>query len=255
MGLLMDLWKHGAGGVLGDNKGWFILTPTVKDLIAKIMLSISRNPKTRGKLAQQGAVRLLVSMLGDDSAGNGKSDAKGAALPPTSGAGPGPLPVSGESTMPVAAHALARLLISLDPTLVFPASGFPQITSAIRPLVKWLLEPLSASNQAGFGPGSMAANDNQPRDLLPVFEGLLALTNLAAYPDARAADAISRLAWSDVYQEAGEEGKEGKGGSKKSEGSDVLDDLLLHSNPRIQRAACELVCNLVSAASPELGIG
>jgi hypothetical protein len=61
--------------------------------------------------------------------------------------------------------------------------------------------------------------------MLPVFESLLALTNLATHPDAAAAEAIVRHAW------------------------DQLEDLLLSKNPLIQRAACELVCNLMTCES------
>lgn len=199
MPLLRELWSN-AG------KSGFVLTAAVQDLMTKILLSITRNQKTRGILAQQGAVRLLIAIL-DDSVEN----AGRAKLAP-------------ESTT-AAAHALARLLISLNPGLVFPSNGFPQITSAIRPLVKLLLPP----------PGSTEFNPSaeQPRDLLPTFESLLALTNLASYPDITGADNIVRLAWN--------EGDIGNGGR---ESSNVLEDLLLSSNTRIQRAACELVCNL-----------
>jgi hypothetical protein len=167
---------------------------SIHGLTSKILLSLSKNPKTRGKLAQQGAVKLLLSTLG---LRNGTSSA----------------PVLDETSQN-ASHALARLLISVNPSHVFAYSGFPQITSAIRPLVA-LLSP----------PESNALSVEQPRDLLPIFESLLALTNLASSPDATAAEAIVRQAWP------------------------VLEDLLLSNNTFIQRAACELICNLMTCES------
>ena len=151
---------------------------SVKRLIDGILLSLAKTPKSRGRLAQQGAVKLLIAHI-----------------------------TSGESSE-AAGHALARILISVDPSHVFPSSGSPHITSAIGPLVA-ILSPTSSGLQ------------DQPRDLLPVFESLLALTNLASSPDVSAANLIVRTAW------------------------DNVEDLLLSNNSMIRRATTELVCNLV----------
>ncbi|KAL5362389.1 myosin-binding striated muscle assembly central-domain-containing protein [Aspergillus floccosus] len=167
--------------------------PSVQGLISKIMLSLSRDRKSRGVLAQKGAVKLLLS-IGTPRQGSSGS-------------------FSNEAVQN-ASHALARILISVNPVHVFPPSGFPPITSAIRPLTALLAEPEATSVSA-----------EQPRDLLPVFETLLALTNLASYPDESAAEAVVRQAWSTV------------------------EDLLLSNSPLIQRAACELVCNLMTCES------
>lgn len=165
---------------------------SVGELLSKIMLSLSRNRATRGVLAQQGAVKLLLNIVT-------KQDGRGSS--------------QNEATLN-ASHALARILISINPLHVFPSSGFPQITSAIRPLVSLL----SSSETPSF-------TADQPRDLLPVFESLLALTNLASFPDAEAAETIVRQAWP------------------------AVEDLLLSSNTYIQRAACELMCNLMACES------
>ena len=152
---------------------------SVKRLIDGILLSLAKTPKNRGKLAQQGAVKLLIAHL------------------------------PSRESPEVAGHALARILISVNPSHVFPSSGNPHITNAVGPLVA-MLSPTSGNLQ------------DQPRDLLPVFESLLALTNLASSPDVSATNLIVRTAW------------------------DSIEDLLLSNNSMIRRATSELVCNLVA---------
>jgi len=170
-----------------------VALPSIHDLTAKIVLALARRTKSRGTLAQQGAIKLLLSL----------------AIPKQGN------PNLATETTQNASHALARILISVDPSHAFPSSGFPQVTSAVRPLLSLLSTPESA-------PISV----DQPRDLLPVFESLLALTNLASYPhDDTPAELMVREGWP------------------------VLEDLLLSSNPRVQRAACELVCNLMTCES------
>lgn len=171
-------------------------------LTDRILLSLSKNPKTRGKIAQQGAVRLLISHLKKAAQSLNKTF----------------------TFSPDAAHALARILVSLDPSLVFPASGTPHITDAISALVLLLKPPTDESlplsqNAANSHPLS----SDQPRDLLPTFESLLALTNLASSPNKAAADSIIRTSW------------------------DTLEDLMLSHNTMIRRASVELVCNLCTS--------
>lgn len=163
-------------------------TPSNHELIGRILLSLSRNPKSRGTLAQQGAAKLLLGLSTSSSATN--------------------------TNILNSSHALARILISVNPSHVFPLSGFPHVTSAIRPLIALIAPPEATS-----------ATAEQPLDMLPVFESLLALTNLASHPDAAAAEAIVRNAWPQV------------------------EDLLLSKHSLIQRAACELVCNLMTCES------
>ncbi|OJJ50906.1 hypothetical protein ASPZODRAFT_162804 [Penicilliopsis zonata CBS 506.65] len=190
------------------------LLPSIQDLVSKVLLALSRNRATRGTLAQQGAVRLLVTLAtiktttGAAPVGNVTAAAAAAAAAPVNAA---------------AAHALARILISVNPMHVFPPSGFPPITSAIRPLVSLLASQGSSASASGSGNGNGAVFAEQSRDLLPVFESLLALTNLASYPDETAAAAIVRQAWATV------------------------EDLLLSRHTLVQRAACELVCNLMTS--------
>lgn len=160
-------------------------SPATSQLTDRILLSLSKNPRDRGKIAQQGAVKLLII----HAQKNLESE-------------------ENNVTTTDAAHALARVLISLNPSHVFAAGSTPHITDAVIPLVA-LLKP----------PRGQPLSD-QPRDLLAVFESLLALTNLASAPDPSAANSIIKAAW------------------------DEIEELLLGSNSMIRRAACELICNL-----------
>ncbi|EKG19444.1 Armadillo [Macrophomina phaseolina MS6] len=163
-------------------------SPSVLSQILQIFLNLSKEQKHRGTMAQQGAVKALIQVT--------ESVNKTAIHTQSSYC---------QSNARTASHALARILISVNPNHIFAASSALPITSAIRPLAQ-LLEDDPTQDQ---------------RDLLPVFEALLALTNLASTDDD-ARDAIIKLAWPRV------------------------EDLLLANNPLVQRAAVELVCNLMA---------
>ncbi|KAI4763580.1 ARM repeat-containing protein [Aureobasidium sp. EXF-3400] len=166
-------------------------TVTILGIASKILHALAREQKHRGKLAQQGAVKLLLQTIDRLQTPTG----------PTSSSN------SAEATIHLAAHALARILISVNPQHVF-SRAMPAI-SALRPLTLLLTPDTSADT----------------RDLLPVFESLLALTNLASLEDETVKDALLRNAW------------------------DPTQDLLLSSNKLVQRASVELVCNLMASPS------
>ena len=165
------------------------LSPSSIAIMFNIMASISRVTKMRSTIAQQGGVKLLLQTY---TAITGNS-------------------VDEKQSRRTAAHALALILISTDPSLLFPASGSLPLTSAIRPLLSLLTEDPSLPTQG-------------PRDLLPTFEALLALTNLASVPSSAPSELIIRQAWT------------------------TIEDLLLSNNTLIQRASTQLVCNLVNCA-------
>ena len=154
-----------------------------------ILQSISKTPSHRATMAQQGAIKLLL------------------------------LPYSPDKVQPksqhVAAHALARILISVDPQHVFPPSGIPSMTTAVSVLLPLI-------NKSTLEEGE---DTSGPRNLLPMFEALLALTNLASTPSSEAAELIIHRAVSD------------------------LEELLLSNNTLLQRASTELMCNLMAYPS------
>lgn len=149
-----------------------------------IIHSLSVIKEIRGPLAQQGAVSLML--------------ASWAALPEADTAG-----------RRTAAQALARILISTNPALVFGGNRANPFHATVRALV-YILPPDPAA---------------EVRDLLPSFESLMALTNLASVEDDTVRQLIISLAWPQIEEQ------------------------LLSSNALVSKAAVELVCNLMQ--SPE----
>jgi hypothetical protein len=147
-------------------------------LVANILLSLSKVSESRGKIAQQGTVPLLLLVYKDPST-----------------------EIQFRTT---AAHAIARILISVDPKLLSNHA-----TSLISPLLTLLNEEDSEGADG-------------PRDLLPLFEGLLALTNLVSDPTLNAGPGVMRSSFPRI------------------------EDLLLSHNKLVQRATTELVCNLMT---------
>lgn len=161
-------------------------SPTNVAMVVQTLLSLSREQKHRTKMVQQGAIKLLLQIR-ERIAKTDKS--------------------TGEASIIErhASHAIARLLISVNPAHVFSAT-FPA-SSAVSSLI-----PLLTHDQ-----------DSEQRDLLPTFESLLALTNVASMEDPTARDLIIRSAF------------------------ERLEDLLFSSNTLVQRASVELVCNLMAS--------
>ena len=162
-------------------------SPTNVALVVRIILALAKEQKNRAKMTQQGAVKLLLHIR-DRIANTDKSTSEASVI--------------GRE----AAHALARLLISTNPSHIF-SSSLPA-SSAVSGLV-----PLLSQDQ-----------DNEQRNLLPTFEALLALTNLASMEDNSIRDLQLRLLWSELE-----------------------DHLLFSSNTLVQRASVELVCNLMAS--------
>lgn len=160
------------------------LSPASITLVFNILLALSWPQSHRGIIAQQGGAKLLLQLY--------------TRITSTS-----PESVRARQT---AAHALARILISIDPVLVFPASSHPSVVSTIRPIVSLLSDDIDGEG---------------PRDLLPTFEALLALANLLVAPTPAVADLIVRLALQ------------------------TLESLILHDNVSIRRATTQVITNLV----------
>ena len=108
----------------------------------------------------------------------------------------------------ITSHAVALIFISINPSLLKK-----NLEHSVTMILS-LLDDESSEDSDG------------PRDLLPKFEGLLALTNLASDPSGpKASNTIINKAF------------------------ETVEDLLLSNNPLLQRAATELVCNLVTTSN------
>ncbi|KAL7914546.1 sexual sporulation-like protein [Trichoderma velutinum] len=157
-------------------------SPASITIIISIIHSFAMTKALRGPLAQQGALSMLLAAW--------------TALPETEATG-----------RRMAAQAVARILISTNPTLVFGGNRSSPAIAAIRPLAS-ILPPDPASDR---------------RDLLPTFEGLMALTNLASMEAEEIPRSIISIAWGQIEEQ------------------------MLSSNDRVSQAAVELVCNLMQA--------
>ncbi|KAK4494098.1 hypothetical protein PRZ48_014396 [Zasmidium cellare] len=163
-------------------------SPSNITMVVRTLLALAKEQKHRAKMAQQGAVRLLLQIR-ERVAKTDKSTAEASIIERN------------------ASHALARLLISVNPAHVF--SSNLSASSAVSALV-----PLLSID-----------SDSEQRDLLPTFEALLALTNLASTEDDSAKELLIRNSFA------------------------TLEDLLFSTNTLVQRASVELVCNLMASPS------
>ncbi|KAF3005677.1 hypothetical protein E8E13_004787 [Curvularia kusanoi] len=133
---------------------------------SQILLNLTNDKKGRGLMTQQGAVKLLI-VIWEHMASTSAASKTGTT----------PFP---SNAQPATAQALSRLLISVDPRLIFN-SALP-ISSAIRPLQSQLSRTDSSIWQ------------------LHAFEALLALTNLAS-TDAQTQHHIIRTAFDTIVDD------------------------------------------------------
>ncbi|BGP38922.1 SWI5-dependent HO expression protein 4 [Rhodotorula kratochvilovae] len=178
------------------------LSPSLQTrrLAARILHALVTPQPLRGTLLQAGAARLFLSLTRQL-----------------------PAPFSPEEDT-LAPQGLAKLLITANPLLVLgPTPDAPLLLEAAAALAL----PLGAPAAAPAGTGSGA-------DLLPRFEALMALTNLASLSPALAS-ALAALPLRD----------------RATEGTTLLavvaDEHLLSAHTMVRRAAAELVCNLAAS--------
>lgn len=219
-------------------------------LIPTILLSVSKTQKHRPQIAQQGGVKLLLQIYSAVTA-----------KPATSTASSAVNTAAVVEVRHTTAHALARILVSVNPALVFSSQTPP--ASAIRPLLALLN---TRYDDEGMPAQRGPSGATQTTDLLPTFEALLALTNLASIPSDGSGggvqDLMVRVGWDqledvllmhaprsstaisqrDDGDEDSAEEEEVRPPKKRTDTADA--------STRIQRAAVELICNLCGSYSP-----
>lgn len=168
----------------------------VKTGLGQLSLGIVDDRSHRASFVRDGGFRVLSHVIRDLTA----KDISKEALP--------------------ALQALAKMVISVPPQLLFPAPSEVNALNALRPLELLLCH--SGSN------------------LLQKFEALMALTNLASVNP----EFGDRIVTAELP--APENALRGAGSSSKTKVVDIVETLMLDDNTLVQRAATELVCNLVN---------
>lgn len=164
-------------------------SPRVRDALARICLGLVEERAHRGPFIRDGGFKVLTVVLRDSKQGL---------------AGP---------------QALAKLVITTPPQLLFPPPHQTNALNALAPLYQLLV-----------------ARD---ASLLQQFEALMALTNLASIDGqfgARIVDA--KVPTPDEFK------GRGRGDTRVL---DKIEELMLDDNNLVRRAATELVCNLVNS--------
>jgi hypothetical protein len=156
-------------------------------LVVQIINALSFDKKHRGPLAQQGAIRILVKLWEASQTYSNAQEKLATQIP--------------------ACNAVARILISTDPTVYFTGEARKE---QILPTCARMLHQLI----------SHEPDEDGPRDWLPTFEALLALTNLASLDDISFKESIAAQNFSKI------------------------EDLLLSHNADIRMRAMELLTNL-----------
>ncbi|KAF8469147.1 armadillo-type protein [Kalaharituber pfeilii] len=218
-------------------------------LLPALLLSLSKSQKHRPQIAQQGGVKLLIQIYTSivPSITTNKPNAD---FPTSSSAATDSNRAS--AIRHLTSHALARILVSVNPALVF--SSQTPAASAIRPLLSLLTtryddDDGGARAAAATIPGAAGGN-TKATDLLPLFEALLALTNLASVsPESGIQDLIVRVGWDMLEDVMLMYSPRAPPENDEDDDAPVPTHDTADATTRIQRATVELVCNLCGSGS------
>lgn len=206
--LLVTYFKllSSSGTSLPADRSKYLSDLRMKAMIAEILVDLATVPKTRGKLVQDGAAKCLLNIYFQSfSKSNSNKLADDKKLE--------------NRIANLCSHALAKIAISVDPNIAFRDS----VGSLIDPLV-YLLSTSSTPNaryeEIFEGIGISVDYISQVQH----FESLLALTNIASMGE----ESINAILKSNNKQTLG-----------------IIESSQLSNNEMIQRAASELMCNLV----------
>ncbi|GMK55916.1 hypothetical protein CspeluHIS016_0209720 [Cutaneotrichosporon spelunceum] len=164
-------------------------SPRVRDALARICLGLVEEQSHRAPFIRDGGFKVLTTVLRDSK--------QGLAAP----------------------QALAKLVITTPPQLLFPPPHQTNALNALSPLFILLV--------------------SREASLLQQFEALMALTNLASIDGQVGARIIdAKVATPDDFKGRGRD---------ETKVIDKVEELMLDDNNLVRRAATELVCNLVNS--------
>lgn len=190
-------------GVVGSLRGLVRAeSPRIREGLGKLCLNLVEERAHRPVFVRDGGFRVLSIVIRDFTS---KKEQAYDALP--------------------ACQALAKLVISTPPNLLFPPPHQTNALSALPPLFLLLVHPSAT--------------------LLQTFESLMALTNLASIDPAFGERIMSALVAVPVPTDFRGQGRDDKPVRIVTR----VEELLLDDNALVRRAATELVCNLVNSDS------
>ncbi len=181
----------------------------VKEGLGRLCLNLVEDKGDRPAFVREGGAKVLSGVVRDLTVGSATS--KDSSIPNDT-----------IVTLP-AAQALAKLVITIPPHLLFPPPHLTTSFNALTPLYTLLIHPSSTPLQA--------------------FESLMALTNLASIDPSIA----SRIVEATVAPPHTESVWQSSGRDDKVKVIGKVEELMLDDNNMIRRAATELVCNLASS--------
>ncbi|TXT13199.1 hypothetical protein VHUM_01600 [Vanrija humicola] len=188
-------------GVVGSLRGLVRAeSPRIREALGKLCLNLVEERAHRPVFVRDGGFRVLSIVIRDFTA---KKEQAYDALP--------------------ACQALAKLVISTPPNLLFPPPHQTNALSALPPLFLLLVHPSAT--------------------LLQTFEALMALTNLASIDPAFGDRIMSAEVAIPVPADFRGQGRDDKPVRIVTR----IEELLLDDNALVRRAATELVCNLVNS--------
>lgn len=183
----------------------------VKEGLARLCLNLVEDKADRLAFVRDGGFKVLSTALRDLSI-------KPA---PTSSKTPSDISPSDQSFL-AGAQALAKLIISTPPHLLFPPPHLTTCLDALTPMYRLLVHPESK--------------------LLQQFEAVMALTNLASI----GAPVANKIVEATVVPPRQNDMWRSEGRDDKVKVLNRVEELMLDDNKLVRRASTQLICNLVS---------
>ncbi|ORX35256.1 hypothetical protein BD324DRAFT_632026 [Kockovaella imperatae] len=206
-----------AGGITALSELSRADSRSVKLALGHLCLALVEDQANRPMFIRDGGFKVLSSVVRDLLAPSTSEKSTPVAIHNGSQSG-------SDADVLVAAQALAKLIITTAPHLLFPPPHLTTSLNALSPMYILMAHPSST--------------------LLQIFESLMALTNLASI----GADVSKRILTDTCTPPRADEMWRGSGREDTIRITTKIEELLLADNQLVRRAATELVCNLAGSA-------